>query len=79
MSLRVRYCHRLRDACLQGIQEREGKKNNHHFSEGSGRAGLRPGLNHPIFVGANELTPPLGPVDFFPSVLVCENQRLIPI
>ena len=23
MSLRVRYCHRLRDACLQGIQERE--------------------------------------------------------
>ena len=25
MSLRVRYCHRLRDACLQGIQEREKK------------------------------------------------------
>ena len=23
MSIRVRYCHRLRDACLQGIQERE--------------------------------------------------------
>ena len=23
MSLRVRYCHRLRDTCLQGIQERE--------------------------------------------------------
>ena len=26
MSLRVRYCHRLRDACLQGIQEREKKE-----------------------------------------------------
>ena len=25
MSLRARYCHRLRDACLQGIQEREKK------------------------------------------------------
>ena len=40
MSLRVRYCHRLRDTCLQGIQEREKTKDlnsaSRHIPKGIG-------------------------------------------